>query len=264
LVSRIVVVLFTAVVATVAGCGGTSPGGPGGPGSGTPSLVVAPSASAADIVSGSVPNSFDAEAAAALGLADGGEPNELYAVVWSMYRQVFSAFLLEQLDIAGYDAELKNSSLGFTPVPGGDASFYQANSYLGLAYVYLRNNTNVERLSREDVEAFSSRAGGDNLGSDPVLREIVERTYPRVGRIVDSDEVDLSGYDMSGAKNCENDAVAFEVSYAVEFNADGSMADAEAQSAKSAYLEELATRMATSLTAELGHSVAVFVEPSLG
>jgi hypothetical protein len=215
--------------------------------------------SAGDIVTLSEPSAFDAEAASSLGLATNGSPNDLYGALWVMYRQVLSDWLLERLDLAGYDTQFAQSPLGFVTVAPEDGSFYQRHSRLGLSFIYLRNNTSIERLSSEDLEAFRERMSADDFNQDPALREIVERTYARVARIIDDDEVTFSGYDNSGSKNCENDALVFEISYAVQFDGSGNFVDRDQQVEQHLFAGEFAEEMATELTTQMAHPVAVFV-----
>ncbi|MDR0594658.1 MAG: hypothetical protein LBG60_15715 [Bifidobacteriaceae bacterium] len=233
------------------------PGATVAPGTRPPTVLLEPSA--AEIFKHDEPGSFDADAAEALGLAAKGAPNDLYGAVWVMYRQILSDFLNDALDLPAQDARFAESQLGFEPQSADEASFHQRHSPLGLDFVYLRNNTHVERLSAEDLAVFLNKMSDDGFRSDPALREIVERTYIRVGRIIDDDAVDGSGYDLTGARNCDNDAIAFEISYLVRYDQDGNYVDKQAHIAQDRFARELIEPMASDLTARLGHSVAVFM-----
>jgi hypothetical protein len=118
-------------------------------------------------------------------------------------------------------------------------------------------------LTADDLEQLTAQLVDEDYRQDASVRAVVERTYPRVIRLMDDDTVDVTGYDTSRSKNCDNEAIVLEIARAVHFDAQGNSVDRANDTAQHQILTEMADRMAAELTSQLGYPVAVFTEESI-
>lgn len=164
------------------------------------------------------------DAAAARGLAAGDTLNAHYAVVQNMYKAILFPQLVSQLGLAEYDAQMAQH--GIPALPETSMSFAQyAQRCIGvqLSYLYIRNNVYVERLSQEQIDSFLSHSNDPDFVSDQGLRQIVTDTYPRVIRLLDTDEQVKTAFDTTG-RFYDNDAIVINLAFGStddEINSEG-------------------------------------------
>ena len=114
------------------------------------------------------------------GLRKDGNFTELYYTVYRNYRMALDAYVVQVLNLGGYDRRISESDLLFVPVSEEDMDFYQYISTFGLDYFYLRSETYVEKLSAEDIEYFSRLTKAELPVPSEKTMERVEKTWRSV------------------------------------------------------------------------------------
>lgn len=123
-------------------------------------------------------------------LSDQGKLNDKYFILLNNYKYLLCRYLIGNTSLKHFDDELKQSNLMFSFLDLGDMDFYQSTSYLGLTYLYLRNNLYVEKLSEEDIEKIVN-LDYNNLQLLDECSKIVSRTFKNVINVSDSNEDDV-------------------------------------------------------------------------
>ena len=88
--------------------------------------------------------------------------------------------MLQNTSIKKFDDILRMSSLNFSKVEYEDMDYYQRTSTMDLNYIYLRNNLNIENLSKNDLELLESLECDSLVNVTDDLNELIRRTYKNV------------------------------------------------------------------------------------
>jgi hypothetical protein len=205
------------------------------------------------------PNSFNYAAAREKNLI--GADNTLtddYLRLQSAYVARFYSYLNKAVDITQYDDALTNSKYNFVPIAQETQNVYQRYGSFGNKYIYLRNNFHIERLSSDDLHLLESAGVGE------ILEDMVKRTFKDVItiRYDDNEEAFDAIYDigaLTGLAVAPNNALVLGLSYAWEFDGEGSVVSIESEAEKEKIAADLALKMQEELSAGLGIPESVFV-----
>ncbi len=170
------------------------------------------------------PNSFDKQAAQALGLADKNGYYDNYFLVQDLYRHVAEALLYDDLNLEKYDEMVKQAKI--LPRDEADKIYYQRMNTMPTEYIYLRNNIYVERLSKEEIQIFLNAIEGDKATITDEIVTIVKGTIPVILRCIEGFEDDYKvnyGANVPGpySKIVANNALLLEVSFRFENDENG-------------------------------------------
>lgn len=113
------------------------------------------------------------------GLDEGQQRTYLYLT--TVYRKLLNAYVAFE-GLRKYDIALHESQRVPVPVPECDQDFYQRYSNADLIYFYVRNNTHIERLSREELGFLRERVSERNAVLDLDSYHFVADTFAKVIR----------------------------------------------------------------------------------
>lgn len=108
------------------------------------------------------------------------EDKEIYLLKYSLYRKLFTEYMIQKLNLKEYDEELKNSELEFIPNNKEDMDIYQYFSSKELRYFYIRNNIYIENLNKEEESFLQQKIDNKNYDLDEESKKMIEETYQKV------------------------------------------------------------------------------------
>lgn len=104
-----------------------------------------------------------------------------YLALCTAYRRLLNAYVAF-MGLGKYDIALRHNEREVVPVPTAEQDPYQRYAYAGLAYLYVRNNTYVERLTADELGFLRERVRERNLTLDLDSCQFVEDTFAKVIR----------------------------------------------------------------------------------
>ena len=105
---------------------------------------------------------------------------ETYLEIYSIYRKLFSEYIIDKLQIKNYDFELTNSNLNFVKVIEKDMDIYQNFNKEILNYFYIRNNLYIERLTPSERKILYTKFLIGDYSLDENTKVIIENSYKRI------------------------------------------------------------------------------------
>lgn len=105
---------------------------------------------------------------------------ETYLEIYSIYRKLFSEYIIDKLQIKNYDFELTNSNLNFVKVIEKDMDIYQNFNNEILNYFYIRNNLYIERLTPSERKILYTKFLSGDYSLDENTKVIIENSYKRI------------------------------------------------------------------------------------
>lgn len=105
---------------------------------------------------------------------------ETYLEIYSIYRKLFSEYIIDKLQIKKYDFELTNSNLNFVKVIEKDMDIYQNFNKEILNYFYIRNNLYIERLTPSERKILYTKFLSGDYSLDENTKVIIENSYKRI------------------------------------------------------------------------------------
>lgn len=106
---------------------------------------------------------------------------QTYRYLATAYRKLLNAYVA-YMGVGKYDLALQNNARLVVPVPSREYDFYQRYANGELQYFYVRNNTYIERLSRDELGFLRTRLQERNLMLDYDSAGFVADTFARVIR----------------------------------------------------------------------------------
>ena len=79
-----------------------------------------------------------------------------YLRLYSIYNDLLIQYLIKKYDLKAYDDMLKKSNKNFINVDTLDMDLYQYASSEYLSFLYLRNNINLENLTKEEIQFLNN------------------------------------------------------------------------------------------------------------
>lgn len=108
------------------------------------------------------------------------EEKKQYLERFCLYRNMFTKYIIEKINLKEYDEKIKNSNLNIKPNDLKDMDIYQYFSSELLEYFYIRNNIYLERLSLEETSFLDERIRNKNDKLDEEVINYIENTYKKV------------------------------------------------------------------------------------
>lgn len=103
-----------------------------------------------------------------------------YLEIYSIYRKLFSDYIVDKLHLKNYDFELTNSNMNFVKVAEKDMDIYQNFNKDILNYFYVRNNLYIERLTPSERKILYAKFLNNDYNLDENTKLIIENSYKRV------------------------------------------------------------------------------------
>lgn len=103
-----------------------------------------------------------------------------YLLKYSVYRKLFTEYIMQKLNLKKYDEEITNSGLDFIPNKEQDMDIYQYFSSEELKYFYIRNNIYIEKLEKEEEDLLQEKIENKNYDLDEKSKKMIEQTYKKV------------------------------------------------------------------------------------
>ena len=122
-------------------------------------------------------DSFEKELLEEKKLLNDDKLNDRYFLLYKNYRMLLDKYLLQLLPLKGIDDILINSALSFIPVKGDNMDFYQQSSSMNLKFIYLRNDTYVEKLSNDDIDFIVNLSEENLLNPSSDALNLIKRTF---------------------------------------------------------------------------------------
>jgi len=151
-----------------------------------------------------------------INVLDENKKNE-YFHMYSVYRELFTKYIINKLGLKNYDNKLENSDLEFLKIEPGEMDIYQYFSSDKLNYFYIRNNIYLEKLTEEEKQFLKELSDEQEMTME--VEEFIERTFKKlifedISRNVDSNSkrVIMYGPDSSNFM-ADNDALVIGLRY---------------------------------------------------
>ena len=106
--------------------------------------------------------------------------NDKYVEMYNTYRNLFSQYIIELLEIREYDEKVLNNKLHFKPLEKQRMDIYQKITSDELKFFYLRNNLYIEKLTTEEIEFLNKKINNKNDKLDDETKKFIEKTYKKV------------------------------------------------------------------------------------
>lgn len=86
--------------------------------------------------------------------------------VEDIYREGFSQYILETLELEQYDKTLEESEMRYIPNDSKHMKESQMVDRLGLTYIYLKNDIHTDRLTQEETELLLKEKGSNRFSKE--------------------------------------------------------------------------------------------------
>ncbi len=100
--------------------------------------------------------------------------------LYNIYRELFTEYVIDKLDLIKYDEKIKKSELNFIPIKLNKMDIYQYFSKDVLKYFYIRNDIYVNKLTEEEKSFLIKKKNNNNYNLDEKTKKIIEDSYKRV------------------------------------------------------------------------------------
>lgn len=105
---------------------------------------------------------------------------ERYILIYNVYRNLFTKFICNKLELKKYDDKIKESALNFIENKKETMDMYQLFSSDILKYFYIRNNIYIEQLNEEEMKFFLEKSNDSNLKFDEETNKMINSTWEKV------------------------------------------------------------------------------------
>lgn len=103
-----------------------------------------------------------------------------YALAHDLYRELFTKYIIDKLELNKYDEELANSNLNFKPVDEEKMDIYQYFSKNELKFFYIRNNIYIDKLNEKEIEFLINETNNNTIEENEKVKQFIECTYKKV------------------------------------------------------------------------------------
>jgi hypothetical protein len=189
---------------------------------------------------------------------EGGGENQTYLKLESVYRAAFNAYLDSAGALAETDQAIAGSTTSYPRITSKKLHVYQRFGSFGRKYIYLENDFYIERLSTDDLDLLKHPTKEDL----PAIMEMVERTYKDV--IITQGNTALSLTELSYGANPAFSVANGTVVLAIGYDSNASDWTQEEYDKYNDWISQQANSLQTTLTKQLGCTVAVFLNEGLG
>ena len=108
------------------------------------------------------------------------EKKSKYILLYNIYRELFTQYIINKLQLHTYDEKLLKSGLDFAIIDEEDMDIYQFFSCELLKYIYVRNNVYIERLTKKEMEFLETKIKSGNTSLDEETIRFIEETYKKL------------------------------------------------------------------------------------
>lgn len=105
---------------------------------------------------------------------------ELYLLMYSLYSNYLTQYLMRNTDIASFDKEVQSYPDFIDPVFEGEKDVYQLLAGDSLKYLYVRNNLYLHRLTSEEMKFLASKIQTGKFDYDASIESFIAKTYGKV------------------------------------------------------------------------------------
>jgi hypothetical protein len=187
---------------------------------------------------------------------DSTKLSDEYILLQKIYREYFSKYLLEVLDIKKYDDMLIDNKLDFIQKPEEKQTIEQEFDCMDLEYIYLRNVLYIENLENDELDLLRESINKDiTLTSE--YKKFIEDTYLKVIKV---DRTQIIMYDMDSDNFVPNDAIVFKISTYPNYNTEGNIIDKKNEKEKEEYILNLKESMQNELAKKIENQEIYIIE----
>lgn len=108
------------------------------------------------------------------------DEKKLYLEQYSLYRKLFTEYIISKLNLKEYDNIIKDSEFNLKANEIKDMDFYQYFSSEELKYFFVRNNVYINRLDENEKLFLAQKIKDENYNLDDSAIEFIEKTYLKV------------------------------------------------------------------------------------
>ena len=103
-----------------------------------------------------------------------------YIQMYSLYRKLFTEYVIENLNLQEYDNKIKTSELNFHESSEKEMDVYQYFSSDVLKYLYIRNNIYIEKLKDKEKEFLAKKIKEKNFEYGSEEKKFIKNTFKHV------------------------------------------------------------------------------------
>ena len=100
--------------------------------------------------------------------------------LYNLYRELFTQYIINLLELKKYDEQIINSNLNFRQVKADEMDLYQYFSSEELKYLYIRNNIYLERLEEKEREFLKHKLDNNMHKLDSETEKFIANSLQRV------------------------------------------------------------------------------------
>lgn len=185
-----------------------------------------------------------------------------YMELYNVYRDLFTQYIIKNLNLKEYDKKLSENKLEFIPEKEEKMDIYQYFSSSELKYFYVRNNIYLDHLSKNDLKILKAKSQNKDILLDEEATKFIESTYKKVikeGTKTDKEEYNVSFGPSGSYYSAKNDAVVIGVRYDT-FEQAGMNDDEwfDRYCEREEYLKEIVEELQEKSKGKINSDVAVF------
>lgn len=208
------------------------------------------------------PITHNYKVAARKDLWENGMFTKRYIQLQTVYRFLFSQFLLQTTQIDVIDQKIGKHELSFFKNNPENMNFYQRHDLMGTDYFYLRNSIHIERLEKGELaqlDLFLEQAVPEY---SEAAKKFIENTYKKVLAFSeDEDFQEIQLFPLSyGEGNVPLASIVFMLIVIPEYDENGNIKDVKIQERKESILMSLKAQLEPIYSAILEMSVKIFIE----
>ena len=103
-----------------------------------------------------------------------------YVEMYTLYRKLFTEYVIEKLNLQEYDNKIKTSELNFHENSEKEMDAYQYFSSNILKYFYVRNNLYIEKLNEEEKNFLREKNNKKDPNWGNEEKEFIKNTLKKV------------------------------------------------------------------------------------
>lgn len=162
-----------------------------------------------------------------------------------MYRFLAQRYILEKTKLDRIDKRMREYEVPFIPYPAEKKNKYQAQDFMQLQYIYMRNDIHMERLSEEQIAVFEE-AKNNVTGEEVIVKamSLVQDTYREVLAFTDTSDIEVELFpSISGEGNVPGNAIVFMIATIPDYDGLGNVRDWEKERRKNHVLYSLKVQL---------------------
>lgn len=161
--------------------------------------------------------------------------------IQDLYQFLAQRYILEKTGLERIDIRMSEYEIPFLPLPEEKQDTYQKKDFMGLRYIYMRNDVHMERLTADQAALLEKALNNpeEEKAIKPAMN-LVRDTFRHILAFSDTPDINVELFpSISGEGNVPGDAIVFVIASEQDYDGCGNIRDWEKETRKKNVLYSL-------------------------